>query len=217
MTYETVDGCIAILDDTLRRICLAEVKTGLTTDILEIPSWSTVRDLAFLNLLCSYGDCTYLEYGSAYGRSLRAAASRNTGRFIGVDPFKAFDFVITDEDFSKLDALVVRNAMYKNIAGQSNIEFHEVDFHDFALPARVNVFQYDADHSREATSDGFVHAAAALNPAIVIVDDFSRPSAVEGTVDGIQRARLKIHKSWLLPREQGFHDLTFVAVVSATA
>jgi hypothetical protein len=221
MTYDTVAGCIEIVEDTIRRLAQDKVETGLTSDVLAIPGWSNLPDLALQNIICSYDPpCTYLEFGTLCGRSLRAAASRNVGRFIGVDPFVAFDFVLRTADpdkFIKPSTDECRAILRESIAGQANIEFYEMDCMAYTPPAVVNVFLYDADHAVGPTRDGILHAAPSLDPGILLVDDFElSPTVSIGVIEAVARGRLQVHKSWFLSKEEGSNEGIYVAVISSS-
>jgi hypothetical protein len=213
--YATPESLVRIVEAALDLPTEGQVPTRLTSTITQMFGWSSIASLDFFNRICSHGDCHYLEYGVWCARSLCGAAEGNTGRFVGVDDY--------DSDSSQyfLDGCAVRTLKplgeiaKMNVAGRPNVSLVDSNFRDYTPQPPVNVFYYDADHSREATRDGILQVAPLLRPGILMVDDFTWVPVHDGTIDGLKQSGLALHKSWFLSPLDGHNqEGLFVAVVS---
>lgn len=208
MNYTTPEDLIKAVADAMFPIeTNGVVKTGLTMEVINLPGFTMMPAMQFLNRLCSHGDCQYLEFGTWAGRSLCAAASNNTGRFVGVDLFEGWPGWQDDTGRQK-----VWPAQRKQMIHPPNVEYVEADFRTYKPSGPLNVFLYDADHSIEATKEGILQIAPFLSPGVLLVDDCYWPSVREGINQAMDVYPGKLHLATHLQTGEGL----FVAVVDAS-
>lgn len=136
----------------------------------------------FLNHLCHFPGCNYLEVGTYMGASLISAAHRNPGRFTGIDNFSEFQGTR-----QALDANLKR-------AGD-NIAFYEGDCWtaDRAQFQNVNVYYYDGNHRLESQVNGITYFYPCLaNEFILMVDDHDWPEPAEGTRMALEALKFQV-------------------------
>lgn len=173
--------------------------------VMAMSGFGTPNVLHLLNNLCSWGPTRYLEFGTWAGRSLAAAAWKNEGCYIGVENFH-------------VDAKVNRE-LAENIRDIPNARVLAMDFRMFQLVEGLwwDVFFYDADHSREATSVGIQTIARSMRCGVIIVDDIElsgyENQVMPGLLDGLRDGDFRLHHSWTLRKHDGYHEGLWLGVV----
>lgn len=170
-------------DDSIDSIPLAEE--------MNVPGMAGIKSRKFLNRVCGFPGCRYLEVGTHRGASLFAAAYNNHGDFTGIDNFSNFTSVSPE-------AVLRRNR--KAFAESCNTIFHLGDCWAVApniASDSVDIFFYDGDHSETATGyslAAFHHAFAQL--FVVIFDDWNLGGVRRGATNAIQSGSYRVAYEW---------------------
>jgi hypothetical protein len=150
----------------------------LTEEILKINGMISCESRHFLNALCSFENCRYLEIGCWQGASLISALYKNFNTYgVGVDNFSMFDN-------DKKNQKELMNNITKFLKGIS-ISFIEqncwlLDLSLFKQP--FNVYFYDGQHNRKSQEMAFTHINPILNKNFVaIIDDWQSIDVQQGT------------------------------------
>ncbi len=163
--------------DSIEKTLRGESK--LTPEALALPGFCSASTRRFLNNVCSFDGATYLEIGVFKGATLLAAAYRNPGTFTGIDNFWMDRFagpVACRRDFT---------AAARRFRKECRVQFHDVDCWQIdlgKLPAPVNVYFYDGDHSYEGQYRAFAHFDSLFARRFVaVVDDWNRETVRKAT------------------------------------
>jgi len=161
-----------------------QLSSGLSSEILAVEGFATPKIRHFLNNLCNFEECNYLEVGSYMGASLLSAAYGNTGFFTGVD------------NFSRRRG--IREICYRNLSlhAASNVKMVESDCWEFDKTSieKVNVYFYDGDHSYDSQKRGIVEFDSVLaDKFVLLVDDYTWDEPFNGTKDALAELNYKIH------------------------
>jgi hypothetical protein len=145
----------------------------LSAAVLDLPGYCGLRNRHFLNTVCAFDGCRYLEIGSYKGASLCAAMSQNRIEAVAIDNWSQFG--------SWQDAL---KAAAERHSGASSFTLIEDDCFslDMAGVGPFDVYYYDGDHSAESHTlaiEKFFDCLA--DRAVVIIDDWNRESVRAGT------------------------------------
>lgn len=163
----------------------------LSRDVLNVAGWCPPNIRHFLNNLCSFNGCKYLEVGTFQGASLLAASYRNPGEFHGIDDFSQFDNVRNNLDVN-----------LQKFQSETNISFHEGDCWavDPSAYTGVNVYLYDGDHSLSSQTKGVTHFFPAMaDEFVLLVDDYSWKDSTAGAAAGLAdlditvKLRVEVH------------------------
>lgn len=143
--------------------------------ILDIEGMSTPKVRHFMNNICNFDGCNFLEVGTYKGSTLCSAAYKNNGSFIGIDNFSEFHTGVNSSHLSNQNEL--REKLNSNIKSlsQDNISFIEKDFfNEPILPDnKINVFFYDGVHTKQHQYLNLQIAKPFLSEYVIyIVDDF---------------------------------------------
>ena len=147
-----------------------------------VPGFTSVKIQHLLRLAfsCLPSSECYLEIGSLQGKTLISAVLNNPERkTYACDNFSEFT---TDRDIS---AAGLRNNL--RIFGlDKQVTFYDADFRTIMdrthIPEPVGLYLYDAEHTEELQYQGIKLAEPLLaDEALVAVDDWNWPPAVEGT------------------------------------
>lgn len=173
-------------------------RSKLMQDALEVPGLTSVKVRHFLNTLCDWPGCSYLEVGTHRGATLVSAAYGNPGYYAGVDNWSEF----ADEGQARTDCYYTLG----KLAGQCCVAMTEADCWDLAarLPDEMfQVFFYDGSHdleSQRAALRAFDHALR--KPCVLVVDDWRQRQVRAGTELGIQDMQYRIVQEWKLRSER---------------
>lgn len=152
----------------------AEAETSkLSNEVRALPGMCGLRNRHFLNALCAFDGCRYLEIGSHKGASLCAAMDGNAISAVAIDDWSQFGG--PREDF------LAAAAAHK---GACTLQIIEQDCFtvDPAKLGLFDVFFYDGDHSADSHARALRRYYDSLNDhAVVIVDDWNWQTVREGT------------------------------------
>ena len=168
------EGAEAWIEHVLRAFEDAEAgRSGLTAEALAVQGQCGAANRHFLNRLCSFPGCRYLEIGSLHGASVCAAVSGNDVHAVCVDDWTQFG-----------GAQATWEVNVRRVAKGSTVRLIEGDAFsvDVAGLGPFDVYLYDGDHGRRSHRVAIERFAAALaDPAVVVVDDWNQPAVREGT------------------------------------
>jgi predicted O-methyltransferase YrrM len=168
--------------------CLANAidsKSKLPQEILDLPGFCPPRIRHFLNSLCDFEGCNYLEIGTFKGASLLSAAFKNSGRFTAIDNFSEFD--------GTRDILLHSIDGFKDVCKVNFIEGDCWEIPKEKLPEEVNVYFYDGNHSEESQERGLTQFDSILaNCFVILVDDYSWAGSLAGTEKALKKLNYKL-------------------------
>ena len=147
--------------------------SGLSADVLNLPGMCGRRNRHFLNALCAFENCRYLEIGSFKGASLCAAMYRNRISAVAIENWSQFDGPRIE-----FMAAITENR------GTCKLQVIEQDCFTVE-PAGLgpfDVYYYDGDHGADSHARAIKHFYDCLDDrAVIIVDDWNRDRVREGT------------------------------------
>lgn len=215
MSYETVQGLIAIVNEAVEKSQRMESK--ISHEVAMLRGMASPKIRHFLNNLCSHGPCNYLEIGTYGGSTLVPALYNNDVIGLAIDNWSQFG----PEECGGYNA---REALNENLTKYgTNFKQYEIAnedcFNDNALTiagskVKWNVFFYDGAHDEEATQKAIeLYGKICNNPFILVVDDFELADSVK---IGISKGMLSfdIHYTWHLKKSDAYHEGVFIAVLS---
>jgi len=151
------------------------------------------KNRIFLNTLCGFDGCRYLEVGSHAGASLSAALDGNRIDAIAIDDWSQFGGP--------------RDRFYETLSrfrGESRVEVIEQDC--FTVEPKglgpVDVFFYDGAHSIPSQYKAIEHFRASLSElAVVVIDDWNWPRVRNATRQALDDLGLNVawQKEIILP------------------
>lgn len=207
MSYETKEDLIRWVQESIDR-----PGSRIPEDVAMLRGMSSPKIRHFLNNVCSYGHCRYLEIGTYGGSTLIPAMYENDVDAIAIDNWSQFPA----SECGGYDARQDLNDRLMKYGGKfKTYEMMNTDCFDAVIPKGTNVFFYDGSHDGPSTFTAIVrYGIRCHQPFILIVDDLELCSSVW---EGTQRAlnEFTIHKSWELKKKDGYHEGVFVAVVEA--
>ena len=174
----------------------AETETSrLSGEVLQIPGLCGTYNRHFLNRLCGFAGCRFLEIGSHLGASLCAALYANQTTAVCIDNWSQFG-----GNRAKLENNL------RQFTGGNDVQVIEGDCFkiDLAAFGPFDVFYYDADHGREGTRRALVRYACTLaNPAVLVIDDWNWARVRDGTRDALRDLKSSVifEREILLPQE----------------
>ena len=147
--------------------------SDLTEDVLALPGMCGTRNRHFLNAICAFDDCRYLEIGSYKGASLCAAMHGNKASAVAIENWSQFDG--TREEFMSTAARHLDTGT-----------LHIIEKDCFKVdPAGIGLFDiyyYDGDHSADSHARAIRRFYECLNDrAVIIVDDWNWDDVRRGT------------------------------------
>ena len=176
-------------------IALASAERGqshLTPDALAIPGMTSTPIRHFLNSLCDFEGCSYLEVGSFLGATLVAASFRAGGYFAAIDNFSEFN--------PHGDSGREFHANLRRFERECCVAFHERDCWEMAkrLPDKMfNVYFYDGAHDRASQEDGVARFARCVQDSFVLmVDDWNLEEARSGTNAALDKLGYSVVRGW---------------------
>jgi hypothetical protein len=154
-------------------------RSKLPPSMLSLPGYSSPRIRHFLNVLASGPEVRFLEIGTWKGSTLLAAAYDNPGIFVGIDNFSQFRY----RQIRSPRTILARHRA--KFASHCRVDVVESDAWLVSverLPAPVNIYFYDGDHSEESHYRAFSHFDPAFDRDFVaIVDDWNWDRVRRGT------------------------------------
>ena len=152
----------------------------LPENVLGMPGMCGRRNRHFLNALCDFENCRYLEIGSHKGASLCAAMYGNEISAVAIDNWSQFD--------GSRDAIMTATS---DLPGGGELRLIEQDCFtvDPAELGPIDVYFYDGHHSTESQTRALEHFYDCLDDlAVVIIDDWNWEKVRLGT----RRAMVKL-------------------------
>jgi hypothetical protein len=167
--------------------------TKLSDAVLDLPGMCGTRNRHFLNALCAFETCHYLEIGSYKGASLCAAMSGNKISAVAIDNWSEFE--------GPRDEFMAATAKNR---GACELQVIEQDC--FAVdPAELgtfDVYYYDGNHSTDSHTRAIKRFYDCLaDRAVIIVDDWNWNGVREGTRRAMAKLDIPIifEKEIILP------------------
>ena len=200
-------------------------ESKLTPELLAIHdadscmSSHTVRHL--INNLCNFDGCKYLECGSWRGSCFCSAVFNNNIEATSIDYWpNTAEFRETRNIFHRnLHSILLKetNEMDKSlrIINKDCFKFDKKGLNG------INVYLYDADHSRDSQFKGMVYYNDVLADfAIILIDDWNSTDVRIGTRQAFELLNRKILKEWELSgatenwsaQMDGFWNGVYIAV-----
>lgn len=169
-----------------------------------IPGLTSFKVQNLINNICSAAE-SYLEVGCYLGATAAGALDGNNLTAYFVDDWKEnvqpFNGNIDLPPNSK--ELFIKTV--KSYKGENTIKVFESDMFDVDLTeikVPIDVFLYDADHSKEVTAKAVEYYSSVFaDTCIMLIDDANFEGVVEGAHEGITNAGLNITYSRLLLNE----------------
>jgi hypothetical protein len=160
-------------------------ESKLSQEVLDVEGLSSNKFRHFINNLCDFQGCNYLEVGSWKGSTLISASYKNEGIFTGIDNFS--------RKRSDKERLISNLELFSE---ECKINFIESDCWTVdkkSLPQDVNVYLYDGHHGYESQYKGIVDFYPVLaKQFILIVDDYSWEDSKNATEAALKEVKCKI-------------------------
>ena len=167
--------------------------SSLSDDVLDLPGMCGLRNRHFLNALCAFENCRYLEIGSYKGASLCAAMSRNKISAVAIENWSQFD--------GPRDAFMAATG-----ENRGDSEFRVIEQDCFAVQptdlGTFDVYYYDGDHSADGHARAIKRFYDSLDDrSVVIIDDWNWDDVREGTHSAMAELDIPIifEKEIILP------------------
>jgi hypothetical protein len=163
----------------------------LTPGILAMEGMSGIKTRHLYNNLCDLPGASYLEVGPCMGSSFVSAIHKNPITAVAIDNWSQFG--------GSSDAF--RRSVELHCPGQ---EFGLVEKDCFQVTRQdldphvgeVDIYLFDGDHTRIAHDLSVTHYLPFMSKYFVmVVDDWAWEDVKQGTMDGIARCGLKIHRA----------------------
>jgi hypothetical protein len=152
--------------------------------VMAVPGYCGVFTRRFLNSLCSFDGCRYLEIGTLMGASVAAVVSGNAVSAVAIDDWSEFD---------GSSRAVVQNLRGK--MGRSSVDLRSANC--FSLdPAELgpfDVYYYDGPHEEESHRLAVERFVTTLEPlSVLVVDDWNWERVRAGTRAGLAAADVEL-------------------------
>lgn len=182
------------IDHIDQSFALAEIeRSNLTHEILGINGMCGVKNRHFINNICNFEGCEYLEIGTFKGASLCAALHGNAISATAIDNWTGFG---GPKD--------IFHDNLRTYAAGAQLDVIEKDCFslDVSRMATCNVYYYDGDHTSESQYRAIKHYMSLFRKhTILIVDDWNWKQVREGTRKAIAELDLTVsyEKEIILP------------------
>jgi len=163
----------------------------ITTDIINMEGMTGTKTRHFYNNLLNTEDARYLEIGTWKGSSVCSAMYGNKAKVVCIDNWSEFGGPNTDFGEPKLDFLI----NFEKFKGENDANFIENDCFkiDVSLLPKFNMYMYDGNHTVESHVKSLIHYYDCLDDIFIfIVDDWNCKAVRDGTIDSIQKLKLKV-------------------------
>jgi len=155
-----------------------------TNDIINMEGMSGTKTRHFYNNLLNTEDSRYLEIGTWKGSSVCSAMCGNKAKVVCIDNWSEFggpksEFLVNFEKFKgENQATFIENDCYKV---------------DVSKLPKFNIYMYDGNHTNENHYKALLHYYYCLDDVFIfIVDDWNWKDVRDGTLNSIQKLKLKI-------------------------
>jgi hypothetical protein len=203
-----------LIEHVQKSIAHAQLEISkLSSDILSLEGMSSNKIRHFLNNICSLPDGKYLEIGVWKGSTFIASLYENKlTNAIAIDNWSEFHG--PKEDFQK--------NITKFLPATSHT-FYETDCFNFdvnTIPQKINIYFYDAGHTRVEQRLAFVHYNQIFEDTfIAIVDNYNWTQVQEGTQMAFKELQYNVLFEQFLASDKradaaGWWTGIYVAVIS---
>ena len=158
----------------------------LSADVLKMEGMSSNKNRHFLNNVCDFEGCRYLEIGTWAGSTYVSALYKNKPEYhCAIDNWSLFGgpknkFFESCKKFGIIPNFIEGDSFNIGKEQMKNIK-------------DINVYFYDGDHSQDAQSSALTYYIDNMaSEFIFIVDDWNWIPVQEGTKDAIKKLDLKI-------------------------
>jgi hypothetical protein len=155
-----------------------------TNDIINMEGMSGTKTRHFYNNLLNTEDSRYLEIGTWKGSSVCSAMCGNKAKVVCIDNWSEFggpksEFLVNFEKFKgENQAIFIENDCYKV---------------DVSKLPKFNIYMYDGNHTNESHYKALLHYYNCLDDVFIfIVDDWNWKDVRDGTLNSIEKLKLKI-------------------------
>lgn len=165
----------------------------LSAEVLNIRGMCGRRNRHFLNALCGFEGCRYLEIGSHAGASTCAAMFGNEISAVAIDDWSQFG--------GPRDEFIANTGAYRGASSLRTIEQNCFTVDPETL-GNFDVFYYDGAHSANAHSKAIRRFYDCLGErAAIVIDDWNWPQVRKGTGEAIAALDIPIvfEKEIILP------------------
>lgn len=207
MDYLNVEDLKWMVKESLENAEQGRSKLPGEVEVLNGMSSQKIR--RFLNNLCSYGPCKYLEIGVWSGSTLVPAMYDNDVQAVAIDNFSQFQEQNPREQLN--------GNLLKYGSHLKQYQIMERDCFDAFrnVHHKANVYFYDGDHGEHETRTAIeIYGKANAQPFILVVDDLDLTDSVRAGI-GKALERFTVHDVWERRKDTGFHMGIFVAVLEA--
>jgi hypothetical protein len=153
-------------------------------DIINMEGMSGTKTRHFYNNLLNTEDSRYLEIGTWKGSSVCSAMCGNKAKVVCIDNWSEFggpksEFLVNFEKFKgENQAIFIENDCYKV---------------DVSKLPKFNIYMYDGNHTNESHYKALLHYYNCLDDVFIfIVDDWNWKDVRDGTLNSIEKLKLKI-------------------------
>lgn len=220
LDYSTFDNLVRIVEESIEASKLEQSK--IPNEVAMLRGMSSPKIRHFLNRLCSYGPCKYLEIGVWAGSTLIPALWENKVAAKAIDNWSQF---LPEEcgGFNAREELNSRLERYKNNLGSYDIYNQDCLSPDCQLSFGFwpNVFFYDGNHDEPSTAKAIEKFGRfCARPFILVVDDWELVDTVKlGTFKGVAQLQsfgegMGSHNTWHLKKSDGYHEGVFVTIIA---
>lgn len=174
------------------RIAEAEV-SNLPDDVLQLDGYCGRYNRQFLNALCAFENCRYLEIGGFKGASLCAAMHDNHLSAVAIENWSQFG---GPREVFMAAVTKHRGACNLRVVEQDCFAVNPADLGTF------DVYYYDGDHSTDNQDRAIRHFYDSLtDQSVVIIDDWNWKGVREGTYRAISELDIPVifEKEIILP------------------
>jgi len=207
--YSTVESLKRIVRESLENA--EQGRSKLPRDVEMLNGMSSPNIRRFLNNVCFYGPCNYLEIGIWSGSTFVPAQYGNDTLAVGIDSFTQFQEQNPREQLNQNLLKYGPNMKeYQIVEGDCFMEFKNVNH-------EANVFFYDGSHGEHETRTAIeIYGKKCAKPFILIVDDWELTDSVKvGTMKALEQ--FNVHETWVKTKEDLWHMGLFIAVLEARA
>ncbi len=203
-----------LIEHVQKSITLAQLeRSQLNSEILLLEGLSSNKIRHLLNNICSLSDANYLEIGTWKGATFISALFKNN-LLSGTAIDNWSQFAGNKKEFETNITNFLPNTSYQMY--ETNCFKFKVE----TIPQKINIYFYDAGHTREEQRLAFVHYNKIFEDTfIAIVDNYNWIQVQEGTQSAFKELQYNVLFEQFLKAEKradksGWWTGLYVAVIS---
>jgi len=187
--------------------------SGINPEILKIKGMSSPKIRHFLNNVCHFDGCKYLEIGSHRGSTFCSAINNNKTQAVSIDDFSGCANMLGPFPHNELTDNINK---YKT---ESTAVFINRSCWNVKLSEKFNVYFYDANHEEQYQYKAFTYFNDVLEDEfIAIVDDYRNDFVKRGTQRAFKDLKYNIVREWekttAIPNnDNGWWNGIYVAII----